>query len=79
MLNDNNYIKALLKEFGAEENTSENTSISPDNIFTILDKEWDERTHCRILFFLIKYNSDSFADFISENTEIDLYIYADRS
>ena len=75
MLNDNNYIKALLKEFGAEENTSENTSISPDNIFTILDKEWDERTHCRILFFLIKYNSDSFADFISENTEIDLHGY----
>lgn len=41
MLNDNNYIEALLKEFGAEENTS----INPDNIFTILDKEWDERTH----------------------------------
>ena len=75
MLNDNNYIEALLKKFGAEENTSENTSISPDNIFTILDKEWDERTHCRILFFLIKYNSDSFADFISENSEIDLHGY----
>ena len=45
MLNDNNYIEALLEKFGAEENTSENTSISPDNIFTILDKEWDERTH----------------------------------
>ena len=50
-LNDNNYIEALLEKFSAEENTSENTSISPDNIFTILDKEWDERTHCRILFF----------------------------
>ena len=75
MLNDNNYIEALLEKFGAEENTSENTSISPDNIFTILDKEWDERTHCRILFFLIKYNSDSFADFISENAEIDLHGY----
>ena len=49
MLNDNNYIEALLKEFGAEENTSENTSISPDNIFTILDKEWDERTHCLLI------------------------------
>lgn len=41
MLNDNNHIEALLEEFSAEENTS----ISPDNIFTILDKEWDERTH----------------------------------
>ncbi len=71
MLNDNNYIEALLEEFS----TDGNTSISPDNIFTILDKEWDERTHCRILFFLIKYNSDSFADFISENSKIDLHGY----
>lgn len=47
MLNDNNYIEALLKEFSADKNIS----MSPDNIFTILDKEWDERTHCRILFF----------------------------
>ena len=47
MLNDNNYIEALLEKFSADGNIS----ISPDNIFTILDKEWDERTHCRILFF----------------------------
>ena len=71
MLNDNNYIEALLEKFSADGNIS----ISPDNIFTILDKEWDERTHCRILFFLIKYNSDSFADFISENAKIDLHGY----
>lgn len=71
MLNDNNYIEALLEEFSADKNIS----MSPDNIFTILDKEWDERTHCRILFFLIKYNSDSFADFISENSAIDLHGY----
>lgn len=41
MLNDNNYIEALLEEFSVDGNIS----ISPDNIFTILDKEWDERTH----------------------------------
>ena len=41
MLNDNNYIEALLEKFS----TDGNISISPDNIFTILDKEWDERTH----------------------------------
>lgn len=70
-LNDNNYIEALLEKFSADGNIP----ISSDNIFTILDKEWDERTHCRILFFLIKYNSDSFADFISENSEIDLHGY----
>ena len=33
--------EALLEKFS----TDGNISISPDNIFTILDKEWDERTH----------------------------------
>ena len=66
--NDINCIEELLRKFSADENIP----ISHDNIFTILDKEWDERTHCRILFFLIKHNSDTFANFISENTKINL-------
>lgn len=55
--------------------SNEIVSVSADNIFSILDKEWDERTHCRILFFLIKHNSYTFANFIQENAKINLKDY----
>lgn len=77
MLNGIDCIEKLLEKFSA----GGNIPMSPDNIFTILDKEWDERTHCRILFFLIKHNPDTFANFISENTKINLngYILSQES
>ena len=55
--------------------SNEIVSVSADNIFSILDKEWDERTHCRILFFLIKHNSYTFANFIQENAKVNLKEY----
>lgn len=43
--------------------------ISDDNIFYILNKEWDERTHCRILLFLIKHYPAEFAETFLSNCD----------
>lgn len=43
--------------------------ISDDNIFYILNKEWDERTHCRILLFLIKHYPAKFAETFLSNCD----------
>lgn len=43
--------------------------ISDDNIFYILNKEWDERTHCRILLFLIKHYPAEFAENFLSNCD----------
>ena len=43
--------------------------VSDDNIFYILNKEWDERTHCRILLFLIKHYPAEFAENFLSNCD----------
>lgn len=57
--------------------------ISDDNIFYILNKEWDERTHCRILLFLIKHYPAEFAENFLSNCDgfngTDLELSADES
>lgn len=43
--------------------------VSDDNIFYILNKEWDERTHCRLLLFLIKHYPAEFAENFLSNCD----------
>ena len=43
--------------------------ISDDNIFYILNKEWDERMHCRVLLFLIKHYPAKFAENFLSNCD----------
>ena len=43
--------------------------VSDDNIFYILNKEWDERTHCRLLLFLIKHYPAKFAENFLSNCD----------
>ena len=43
--------------------------ISDDNIFYILNKEWDERMHCRVLLFLIKHYPAEFAENFLSNCD----------
>lgn len=74
-LHDEQYIM-LLKDVVAAFDGNKKSVVTPDNLFVILNKERDERTHCRILCYLICGFWTEFRDKFVDGCQDDMILSA---